>query len=392
MAKGALGAIRRASALPAGVTAAVLYSSWQFLVEQKLFLHTLLMPRMSGSDVPALPLGYANVIWLKLFMAAQQLSRRPDAYKDRQFAVYRRVRRRLERRGVNPGPVRPVAEYDAAQLDPQVFYREHVRKATPCVIRRFYQGDLEPFRFRSLAESFPDAVAQATDIEERRIASVTMRELQIDHGRRYDPQQVLLDQDPQLRATFQLDHVRPYFPVLGRASSPVVSFLILGMRKGLSAEFHCEESTNWYMAVSGRKHWTLVESEYSWLMYPAGRGDGMRRFSEFKPGDDGNPQDTTRFDLFEYAPKLEVELHPGDVLYFPAWMWHKTVNLDDEGLGVTLRYAPRTPMSNRYFRALQLISPSFWKSTVDVVGGKVRGDLSGLEEAGGFNEQELALL
>jgi hypothetical protein len=145
------------------------------------------------------------------------------------------------------------------------------------------------------------------------------------------------------------------------------------------------------MAVSGSKRWTLVEAEHSWLMYPAARGDGMRRFSAFKALPDGTPADRGRFALFDYAPRLEVELYPGDVLFFPAWMWHKTVNLDDEGLGVTLRFAPWTRMSNRYFRGLQMISPDFWRSIVQVVAGKVRGDSSGLEEAGGFNEQELAL-
>jgi hypothetical protein len=72
-------------------------------------------------------------------------------------------------------------------------------------------------------------------------------------------------------------------------------------------------------------------------------------------------------------------------------MWHKTVNLDEEGLGVTCRFASPTPMSNRYFRALQMISPAFWRSTVQVVAGKIRGDTGGLEDAGGFNQQEVAL-
>ena len=36
------------------------------------------------------------------------------------------------------------------------------------------------------------------------------------------------------------------------------------------------------MAVSGSKRWTLIESEYSWLLYPVARGNGMRRFAEFQ--------------------------------------------------------------------------------------------------------------
>ena len=171
----------------------------------------------------------------------------------------------------------------------------------------------------------------------------------------------------------------------------MVSFLIIGIGEGLNANFHCEESPNWYLAVSGAKLWTLVEAEYSWLLYPAARGTGMRRFSEFLADERGEPRDKSRFPLAEFAPRYEIEVRAGDVLYFPAWMWHKTINLDDEGLGVTCRYTAPTVMSNRYFRCLELLSPEFWRSSVQVVSGLIRGDLSGLEEAGNYNEQETVL-
>jgi Cupin-like domain len=383
--------IRSAVALPCGVLVAVGYTLWQLVVEQKLFLHTFLVERVGHRRVPRLPLGYGNVLRLKLIMLWQQLSRRPEAVKGHQFTVYARMRRRLVAHGVPPGQVAGVREYETGALDPRVFYREHVKKAVPCVIRGFYRGDLERFRLQALAERFPDAVAQVLDPGDKRIMSVPLREIYEDGRTKYIPQQTLLDQNPELREFFEVDRTRPYFPILGRPSKPVASFLILGSGRGLNANFHCEESPNWYVAVSGTKRWTLVEAEYSWLMYPAARGDGMRRFSEFRAAEDGTPRDRERFSLFDYAPKLEFELHPGDALFFPAWMWHKTINLDDEGLGVTCRFAPPTPMSNRYFRALEMISPAFWRSTVQVVAGKIRGDTGGLEDAGGFNQQEVAL-
>jgi hypothetical protein len=383
--------IRSVFALPCALLVAVGYTVWQLVVEQKLFLHTFLVARVSHRRVPRLPLGYVNVLRLKLIMLWQQLSSDPEALKARQFAVYERIRRRLAASGVGRGQATAIREYEAGNLDPRDFYGEHVKRAVPCVIRDFYRGDLERFRLRSLAERFPGAVAQALDAGEGRITSMGLRELYEDGRRNYIPQQALLDQSTELREFFELDRARPYFPLLGRPSSPVASFLIIGFGSGLNANFHCEESPNWFVAVSGSKRWTLVEAEHSWLMYPAARGDGMRRFSEFEAAEDGTPRDGERFSLFDYAPKLEFELHPGDALFFPAWMWHKTVNLDEEGLGVTCRFAPPTPTSNRYFRALEMISPAFWHSTVQVVAGKIRGDTGGLEDAGGFNQQEVAL-
>ncbi|HEX6393877.1 MAG TPA: cupin-like domain-containing protein [Acidimicrobiales bacterium] len=382
---------RSGLALVCGLGAAAAYTLWQLVVEQKFFLHTVFVGRISGSAAQRLPLGYWNVVRLKLTMGWQQLRGEPEALKDYQFKVYKTIRERLQARGVRPGTVTAVQEYQAGDVDPRTFYREHVKTGVPAVIRGFHNGDVSRFRFEALAEQFPQVVAQAVDTAEEKIVSVRLRELVRDRGLRYEPLQALLDQDHELRSFFDADRAGTYFPVLGLPSRPMASFLILGLGKGLAAEFHCEESANWYMAVSGSKRWTLVEAEHTWLMYAAARGDGMRRFSEFKAGPDGTPQDSERFALFDYAPRLEVDLHPGDVLVFPAWMWHKTINLDDEGLGMTLRFAPLARMSNRYFRALQMISPDFWRSIVQVVGGKIRGDTSGLEEAGGFNEQELAL-
>ena len=87
---------------------------------------------------------------------------------------------------------------------------------------------------------------------------------------------------------------------MGRPSKPVLSFLILGLGAGLNANYHCEEGPNWYLAVSGSKRWTLIESEYSWLLYPAARGDGMRRFAEFRADEKGEPSDRDAYALMEY--------------------------------------------------------------------------------------------
>jgi hypothetical protein len=72
-------------------------------------------------------------------------------------------------------------------------------------------------------------------------------------------------------------------------------------------------------------------------------------------------------------------------------MWHKTINLDSEGLGVTCRYTAPTAMSNRYFRALQLLSGPFWRTSVEVVSSMIRGDVSELASETGHNEQEVVL-
>jgi Cupin-like domain len=385
------GGTRQGVATVAGVAAAIAYTGYQLVVEQKFFVHTLLAPRLGNRRVPRLPLGYGNVIRLKAVMAVQQLSGDPEVLKGYQFAVYERVRRHLDARGVARGSTVDITEYRPGDIDPRTFYRRHVRRGQPAVLRGFLGADVERFGLGELARRFPGALVQALDTRTETFCPVPLEVIDADRGSRFVPQQALVDQDPRLLDYLPIERSRDYFPVLGRRARPVVAFLIIGIGRGLNANLHCEEGPNWYMAVSGTKHWTLIEAEHSFLLYPAARGDGMRRFSEFPAAADGSPADGDRYPLYSYAPRIELDLHPGDALYFPAWTWHKTVNLDDEGLGVTVRYPVAGPMGNRYFRALQLVSPPFWRSISQVVSAKVRGDTGGLEEAGGFNEQELAL-
>jgi hypothetical protein len=388
--RAALTTLRHRAAPLLARLATVGYVAWQVVVEQKLFLHCFLVERVGNPRVPKLPLGYGNVLALKAIMLWQQLSGDPDAIKDVQRGVYQRIHRRLRARGVAAGRVRPITEYRADQITPQRFYREHVRKGVPCVLRGFAPAT-DRWRFAGLAVRFPDAIGQVMDKRTRRVFSTTLRAILQDGRRQYIAEQALLDQNPALKDYFGIERSNAYFPVFGRPSRPVLSFLILGLGSGLNANLHCEESPNWYLAVSGAKRWTLIETEYSWLLYPAARGNGLRRFAEFLADEEGEPRDKAAYPLAAYAPRYEFVLRPGDVLYFPAWMWHKTINLDDEGLGVTCRYTPPTVMSNRYFRCLQLLSPAFWADSVKVLTALIRSDMTGLEDASEQNEQETVL-
>jgi hypothetical protein len=382
---------RNALAMPAAWLVTILYVAWQVVTEQKLFLHTLLVERMGRRGVPKLPLGYGNVLALKCIMLWQHLSGNPNAVRAARRRVEQRMLRRLQQRGAPRGRVLPIAEYRADKIDSRLFYRQHVKRGVPCVLRGFAGNASEDWTLWQLARQFPDTVAQALDKRTKKMVSVALREIAEDWRQNYIPQQLLLDQNPTFYEYFGIGRSHEYFRVMGRPNKPVLSFLILGLGSGLNANYHCEESPNWYLAVSGAKRWTLVEAEYSWLLYPAARGDGMRRFAEFRADEQGEPLDRAAYPLVEYAPRYEFDLHPGDVLFFPAWMWHKTINLDEEGLGVTCRYTAPTVMSNRYFRCLQLLSGGFWKSCIEVISGNIRGNVADLAGDTAHNEQETVL-
>ena len=162
------------------------YAAWQLLVEQKLFLHTFLVERVGNPSVPTLPVGHGNVMALKAIMLWQQLRGDPEAMKDVQRGVYRRIHDRLRARGLGAGRLRPLTEYRADEIDPRRFYREHVRKGVPCVLRGFAPAT-DRWRFTDLAERFPDAIGQVMDKRTRRVFSTTLRAIAEDAGVRTSP-------------------------------------------------------------------------------------------------------------------------------------------------------------------------------------------------------------
>ncbi|HEX8874639.1 MAG TPA: cupin-like domain-containing protein [Nitrosospira sp.] len=383
--------VRNALAIPLAGMATVLYVMWQLVVEQQLFLRTFLVERMGKRGVAKLPLGYGNVLALKSIMLCQHLSRNPEVLRDARRRAEQRILRRLENRRVPRGQILAISEYRPGEIEPHRFYREHVKRSVPCVLRGFVENAPSDWTLAKLAERFPDTVVQALDKRTKKMINTSLRQIAEDRRCNFIPQQLLLDQNPTFYEFFGIPRSHNYFPVMGRPSKPVLSFLILGLGAGLNANYHCEEGPNWYLAVSGSKRWTLVESEYSWLLYPAALGNGMRRFAEFRADEQGEPRDRDAYPLAEYAPRYELDLHPGDVLFFPPWMWHKTINLNEEGLGITCRYTAPTEISNRYFRGLQLLSGGFWKSCIEVISCSIRGNIGDLAADTAHNEQETTL-
>lgn len=376
--------------LLAGV-ATFLYVMWQLVMEQQFFLRMFLVERMGKRGVVRLPLGYGNVLTLKSIMLCQHLANNPEILRKVRQRTEQRILQRLQNYNLPRRIILDIAEYRPGEIEPHQFYRDHVKRSIPCVLRGFMESVPEDWTLATLAERFPDAVAQALNKHSKKIINTSLHQIAQDHRRTFIPQQLLLDQNPAFYQYFDIPQSHAYFPVMGRPSKPILSFLILGLGAGLNANYHCEEGLNWYLAVSGTKRWTLIESEYSWLLYPAARGNGMRRFAAFRADEEGEPSDRDAYALVEYAPRYEFDLHPGDVLFFPAWMWHKTINLDEEGLGITCRYSAPTVMSNRYFRGLQLLSAGFWKTCLEVINGTIRGNLSDLASDTTHNEQETTL-
>src|SRR5690349_10385402 len=173
----ALTQVRNFLATPLAGVATILYVIWQLVVEQQLFLRTLLVERMGKRGVAKLPLGYWNVLTLKSIMLCQHLSGNPDTLRDARQRTEQRILRRLQNRGIPRRQVLSICEYGPGQIEPGRFYREHVKRSVPCVLRGFVANAPVDWTLAKLAERFPDTVVQVLDKGTRKMVNTSLRKV-----------------------------------------------------------------------------------------------------------------------------------------------------------------------------------------------------------------------
>ena len=83
--------------------------------------------------------------------------------------------------------------------------------------------------------------------------------------------------------------------------------------------------------------------------------------SSFKKDDDEHNLDWY-FPLYQYCPKYEFILEPGDILFNPTWFWHEVDNLKNETIAVAIRWISfGVKRTNTFFDLFQLLSPKVWQ-------------------------------
>mmetsp|Transcript_32895 Transcript_32895/g.83292 ORF Transcript_32895/g.83292 Transcript_32895/m.83292 type:complete len:386 (-) Transcript_32895:118-1275(-) len=98
-------------------------------------------------------------------------------------------------------------------------------------------------------------------------------------------------------------------------------FLLIG-EKGTSMFFHKDgtAASSWQAQVLGRKSWTLCPNTESHLLDV--------HLNTYKP-------DYNRFPKFAKALCGQVTVSPGELLYYPAYWWHHTLQLETPSVAYT---------------------------------------------------------
>ena len=121
----------------------------------------------------------------------------------------------------------------------------------------------------------------------------------------------------------------------GKLSIFLGSQLLLSVHPSTGSRVHCEDTSNLFFQIQGKKKWTLVHPDYLWLMYPI---PAEHLCTSVLKKDDDEQYLNQYAPLHQYCPKYEVILEPGDILFVPAWMWHEVDNLTDETIAVATRW------------------------------------------------------
>ena len=106
---------------------------------------------------------------------------------------------------------------------------------------------------------------------------------------------------------------------------------------------------NLFFQIEGRKKWTLIDPNFTLLIYPVlppepFYGESLIDQYDMKPD--------PRARLFQYCPRQEVTLDPGDVLLIPPYYWHSVRNIDSRTLAVATRWRHQHNNSHVWLEAL----------------------------------------
>jgi hypothetical protein len=130
--------------------------------------------------------------------------------------------------------------------------------------------------------------------------------------------------------------------------------------------YHCASGGNFFLQVYGRKRWLFVNPRHTAFIYPIIRKDFI--YSSSAVDARMTPEEIARagYPLYNFVPKYEVVLEPGDVLYSPQWWWHTVDNLS-ESIGVAMRFRTAVFACNPVYSAMTTVSPTLWRHLFQVV-------------------------
>jgi hypothetical protein len=254
-------------------------------------------------------------------------------------AVRGRIARRLQAQGKRPP--RPIER--VKDITPADFNQRYVRTGRP-VLLEGAASDWPCSRrwsFDFLREYCGDESVKITQrdglrTEERRGNKEYSQEMPfrdymdqlLNHGKTYLRFSSLLEAFPELLKDLDLGYLKSLRS--SRRGAWVQAFI---GGKGTWTPFHAAITSGIFVNIAGRKRWQLVPSHYLPVLNPSQAAAEIiyTDVHAWEP-------DLGAYPAFDCIDRIEFVMNPGDILYFPPWMFHFVENLDHT-IGLRYGYA-----------------------------------------------------
>jgi hypothetical protein len=227
--------------------------------------------------------------------------------------------------------IKPIETVDFSEMsDPEAFYEKYVKVPRPIVIKNF-KLDKQKWSLEYFAKTFKNYPVLVTNLETQEHREQPFDEFLKSPEKTYiHTNESLWYGDPSLEDSLPFAE---FEAILKR--NLMTGHLFVGKTKESLTPFHCANNYNIFFQLKGRKQWTFVNPEYTYLMYPV-----SSRFRAYYAA--GVPSvegcDHERFKLFKFCPKYRVDLEEGDLLINPPLWWHSVQALTEETLSVASRW------------------------------------------------------
>mgnify|MGYP002010402314 CR=1 FL=1 len=124
--------------------------------------------------------------------------------------------------------------------------------------------------------------------------------------------------------------------------------LFFATKKKTGSLLHHANIHNFFAMISGEKQWTVINPEYTPLLYPLNNTNGFYAFNaaSYMYGPERTPdffniseeEYRQKLPLVKYAPITQFVVRAGDLLYNPPYWWHCVKNMSTVSIAATMKY------------------------------------------------------
>jgi hypothetical protein len=329
-------------------------------------LRSFLRPSISGMRPPVtMQIRYFDKLSFKIILLLRCLTRNQFVCQRWFKRVHQRILEQVRARPLTPEQrVQPVPTVRLDEITTSTFLRERVSAGLPVIIKggALATRAFEVWSVEGLAQRFPDVKLKMVDLDTGEYSLAALGEL-------LESQQTA--RKLYVRNTANLVHAHPeLIDELGcldfrpTADGPKILFagaqVFVGVHRKSGTDWHCAGNINVNYQLRGRKKWYFVHPEHSWFMYPVVT-DHMMFCASFVPVSGDAAVQDRYLPLYQYCPRMEAIVEPGDILLNPPWYWHAIESLDDVSVSASTRWFARgLPRANLFFDALNWRSLRAW--------------------------------